>query len=118
MNDEITANASAIAFPKPKPEDSALDVRNGDQKLVVTIRYDGSVEFGEGYGPNAETAKEFWQILGRAFPTFVALGKRPVAFRVQRKDGIWELLESEQEAADLATIEDIEYQGLYARDGA
>lgn len=46
------------------------------------------------------------------------LGKRPVAFRVQRKDGVWELLEDEQEAVDLAMIEGTEYQGLYARDGA
>ena len=45
------------------------------------------------------------------------LSKRPVAFRVHRRDGVWELLESEQEAADLATIESTEYQGLYARDG-
>jgi hypothetical protein len=38
-----------------------------NNKMVVAIRMDGSVEFGEGFAAD-DAAREFWKYLGRAMP--------------------------------------------------
>ncbi len=72
----IFASASAgglttMSTPPPRPEEMALTITTVDQSLrpqtVVTIRMNGSVEFGPGFTAD-EAAREFWQKVGIAAP--------------------------------------------------
>lgn len=47
-----------------------------------------------------------------------AENKRPVAFRVQKTSGFWELFEDELAARDAADARGLIYQGLYVREGS
>ena len=53
--------------------DVAVDIQieDGDGKLAVRIKPDGSVEYGEGFNANT-AAKEFWTQISKAYPEVCA----------------------------------------------
>ncbi len=48
-----------------------LCVYNDKQEMIVGIKPDGSVEYGPGYTTTEQSARDFWEILGRTYPTYV-----------------------------------------------
>ena len=45
----------------------AIQISNGPGNLVVRVGTDGSVEYGPGFTADS-AAKEFWEMLAKAFP--------------------------------------------------
>lgn len=57
--------SGSIAFFK---QTSIIEVRDKNEKLMVSIDPDGKVIYGEKYKPE-ESAKTFWRILAQSYPT-------------------------------------------------
>ncbi len=57
---------TVIEFPTHNSKNHKIQIAF-DGKVAVTIRPDGSVEFGEDYSPD-EAATAFWLAVGRNHP--------------------------------------------------
>ena len=61
-----TVNSLTISEPKDTSLSICFTQKSGDRyesKALVTIRPDGSIEYGEGYTPDA-AAKALWDAVG------------------------------------------------------
>lgn len=66
--DTFTLSPGSLSF-STQPEDYAMRIYIGfhPSKLVVSIRMDGTVTFGEGFTAD-DASREFWKHLGRNIP--------------------------------------------------
>ena len=46
---------------------SAIVIMNPSGDLVVSVKYDGSVEYGPGFTTKEAATRQFWETMGRTF---------------------------------------------------
>lgn len=62
--DEFTSD---VDLSLPVPDSSCIVICNPANEMVVTIRYDGSVEYGPGFTTDEDACRLFWEAMGRTF---------------------------------------------------
>lgn len=74
MNERITpAVVEEITIPVKLPEMEIAEptyyplVFGTEKGMLVTVKLDGSVEYGPGFTTNEETAKLFWEQMGKQY---------------------------------------------------
>lgn len=88
------------------------------EELMDAVHVARGALFNIGTGYSIEVAAALLKVLEPGYPEKPKLKTRPVAFRVQGEElGEWLLYDNEAVARQEAEARDVQYQGLYVRDG-
>lgn len=83
----------------------------------IIAGFDALAEYRARRQPRILSARKIAALRLAGYEVMPALKAKPVAFRVQQRNNVWAIFESEADAASHAMAEGTEYQGLYVRDG-
>ena len=88
------------------------------EELMDAVHVARGALFCIGTGYSVDVAATLLSVLEPGYPEKPRLKTRPVAFRVQGEEvGEWLLYDNEAVARQEAEARDVQYQGLYVRDG-